>query len=724
MLPDRLSADTAVAIDQYLARLWHVPLCCPEMQVDADLVVSMADLIERLLETSGLSCQWTLPHDTVANTRLFGFDGHGAAFLLTRQDRRWQAWPVTSLEPSAPPAAIGSWRRIRRELALTEPLLACAPAPTPTGADPVPSESAHGKAFDPAGGDPLWKEFRRHGPLIRSILLISMMVAFLGVVTPLGFQTFADKILPYQAQGSLLVLAGFLLAGALATSLLQCYRDYQEHVLSARYASALGGTVFGRLLYMDIPYFDRRTVGDLTKLVEQIEESTQFLTRQLLGSLVSLLSLFVIVPLLFVYSPSLTLIVLAISAFMTLTVAGSLLPLRARVMQAYHFDARFQSATIELLKGIRTIKSLTNEHYFLHRTRAAMSDALHGQFRVDRLNTIVSAVVGFQSQLITLAVIFFGAQAVFSQAMTIGQLIAFNMLANNVVQPLVSLVMTGQGWANFRLAQRKLGELAHASAAASADCDHSVRLTGDIQLKGVTFGYEPDSPVLRNLDLDVRAGETLGIVGASGSGKSTLTSLLMGFYQPWSGTLRIGDRDVDVLPQYLLRARIATVPQHSFLFNTSVAWNTRLGRLTAPQNALDQALDAAHCRSFVAALPEGANTALSENGDNLSGGQRQRLAIARALVRDSDILIFDEATSALDPKTEADIRQTIMSACEGRTALIIAHRLSTLTDCDRIAMMAEGRVIAIGTHDELMGAEPAYRRLVRAAGSLPQDKPA
>jgi ABC-type bacteriocin/lantibiotic exporter with double-glycine peptidase domain len=557
------------------------------------------------------------------------------------------------------------------------------------------------------------RQFWQHQSYVWQILSVAILLALLSLAPALGFQAFADKILPNKAQQSLYVVVVLLLLAALATSLLQCFHDMLESTLMAQYQNGLGKIVFQRLLAMQMPFFDERSTGDLTKLFDQTQEVANFLVRQLLAAVVAVISLWVVLPLLISYSVSLSFIVIGIGVLMAMSVALGLKALRQRIQVAYRLDADFQSKLIEACKGMRTIKALANEGHFSQLLQRSHSHQLYGDYNVARLTHGMGAWVNFLSQLITIAVIFFGAQAVFAQNMTIGQLIAFNMLANNLVQPLLSLVMTAQGWEHFRLAQNKLHELRPKHPKPTPLPQQALSFKGHIDFKHVWFHYPgaPHEPVLQNIHLSIRAGESIGIVGGSGSGKSTLAQLLLGFYQPTRGQITLDGHDLRTLPSQQLRARIAWVAQDSFLFNTSVLNNVHLGRLSADFQAVQTALDDAQSTEFVLQLKDGMMTPLNESAGNLSGGQRQRLALARALIRNSDLLIFDEATSALDPMTEQSLLKTIKQASVGRTTLLIAHRLHTLVHCDRIIVMQQGQIIGEGTHNHLLQTHPHYQQL-------------
>lgn len=689
-------------------------------QSDSIILVLSQSIIEGYIASSlvlkkintlkGLRCSWkkidSIPKSPTAHTVWVVFSDEGDTYLVKKLGGnrfRLSTYDHSGVEVETYEDALGN---LTKDLGLTSSGLVIEPVQKTAKSETSTSY--------------VLRHFLIQKSTAKVIISISVVIALLGLATPLGFQTFTDKILPYSAQGSLLVVVALLLLAAIATSVFQCFRDYQESILFAKYQNGLGKEVFSRLLSMNVPYFDSQKVGDLTKLVDQIEEASNFLVRQLLSSFVSILSLLVVLPFLFFYSPMLSFIVIGIGLLMALTVGVSLKPLRDRVQKAYTYDASYQSTLIEMVKGMRTIKSLANESHFRHKINICLETNLYGGFHIARLGHIVRAIVNFQSQLITIAVIFFGAQAVFASEMTIGQLIAFNMMAGNVVSPLISLVLTASGWETFKLAKKRLEELQPPEPIALSVSGDDLDLNGPIEFEDVWFQYpvitseefqQPNQYVLKGINLTIQSNEIIGIVGGSGSGKSTLVNLLLGFYKPTSGKIKINGYNIDQIPPEVLRARISSVQQTSFLFNTSVLENVHLGRLNSTVADIHQALEASGSSSFVDDMSQKFLTQLSEDGGNLSGGQRQRLAIARALVRKSDILLFDEATSALDNRTEETIKETIYQACQDKTGIIIAHRLNTLSYCNRIVVMQAGEIEVVGTHQELLKGENSYQAM-------------
>lgn len=715
VLPLELHADCLVQIDHALNDLGQssqFTLSAAELIDDGYLPTR--ELLHHVSTLAGLELQvisFTQLHQLGSSDPIacLALTQDGAAFVLTLQPNQSITLQAFNEQQQVIQSFSGHWDGLQLELDLN-PQIICLVVRSHAVDAPSQPELRFVMAH-----------FWRHQRMVWQILGVAILLALLSLAPALGFQAFADKILPNHALQSLSVIVVLLLLAAAATSVLQCFHDMLESTLFAQFQNGLAQTVFRRLLAMPMTYLDARKTGDLTKLFDQVQEVANFLVKQLLAAVVATLSLLVVLPLLISYSLSLSLLVMTIGVLMAATVALGLQALRQRIQIAYQFDAQFQSKLIEACKGIRTIKALGQEGRFQDQLKRAHSHQLYGDFDVARLTHRIGAWVHWQSQLITIAVIFFGAQAVFSQQMTIGQLIAFNMLANNLVQPLLSLVLTAQGWEHFRLAHNKLHELTPPQAKhGPVIAPHT---QGLIEFQHLWFAYPkaPDEPVLQDINLRIHPGETIGIVGASGSGKSTLAQLLLGFYQPTRGAVVLDGLDVRQWPEQQLRTRIAWVSQETFLFNTSVFNNVHLGRLSANVAEVQTALEQAECTPFITQLSAGAGTLLDEDGQSLSGGQRQRLALARALVRNSDIMIFDEATSALDPATERSLLKSIEKTCATRTVIMIAHRLHTLLHCDRMVVLEQGRITGVGTHAALMATHTHYQHLWQALDQTHDD---
>lgn len=708
-LPDRLPWGSVAQIDALLARESAPGLLsymlAAEVEQDwvsaRDVAAGLRSLRGARLRVAGAerirSCS--------ATTRVIAFNAWGEAFVLNRiaEQTSDPEWATQWLDGDGLVSHQwqGPWRRLRRELGLIDECWFLSFAPEQPD---VLTDDEDGAHFVDA---PFWHLRKETVLIVGSGLLISAM----GVVTPLGFQAFTDKVLPFQAQSSLVVVVVMLTLAIFATGVLEAATDYLEGVTSARLQQRLGVEVIQRLLKMPVSYFDQTHAGEVTKLTDQVAEVAQFQVRQLLSSVVSLVSLVVVLPLLLLYHVGLTLMVLGVGLLMALTVALSLRVYRKKVATAYRLDAGFQSGLIELVKGIRTVKALTLERHMANRQIRRLDFQLFGGFDVERLGHLLRAFVNTQSRMVAVLILAVGAQASFKGEFSVGQLIAFYMLSDRLIQPLVSLVMAVNGWQKYRLAKEKLSELSKpADPGVSAVTQSAVSgpsalvgMDGDICFEDVWFRYPgSEVDVLKGVSFRVSEGRKVGVVGESGSGKSTLLLLLQGFYRPTRGRITLGGVDLCDFTLEDLRRQFSVVSQGSFLFNLSVFENIRLGRLSASAQDVWAALAAAHCHTFVEAMPGRYGALLSEDGLNLSGGQRQRLAIARAFLRDAPIMLFDEATSALDQQTEDAIKLGMRRVCDGKTTIMIAHRWSTLSDCHDIVVMAQGQVMETGAPDQVL----------------------
>jgi subfamily B ATP-binding cassette protein HlyB/CyaB len=390
--------------------------------------------------------------------------------------------------------------------------------------------------------------------------------------------------------------------------------------------------------------------------------------------------------------------------------------LRARLQDSFARGAENQAFLVETVNGIDTLKSMAVEPQVLRHWDNQLAAYVAACFKTQNLSTIANECVSLIGKLVTVATLWLGAQLVIGGQLSVGELIAFNMLAGRVSQPIMRLA---QLWTSFQqtgVSVQRLGDILNTPTELSKGTRSTLPpLKGRIEFDQVHFRYRTDgSEVLRGVSLRIEAGEVIGVVGRSGSGKSTLTRLLQRLYVPERGRVLVDGMDLALADVSSLRRQIGVVLQDSMLFNRSIRENIAL---TEPGAPLDSVIDAARmagAHEFILELPEGYDTVVGEHGASLSGGQRQRVAIARALIGNPRILIFDEATSALDYESERIIQQNMQTICRGRSVIIIAHRLSAVREANRILVVDRGQIVEQGSHTELLAQQAEhYCRLHR-----------
>lgn len=456
-----------------------------------------------------------------------------------------------------------------------------------------------------------------------------------------------------------------------------------------------------------------RRVGDTVARVRELENIRNFLTGQALTAVIDLTFSFVFLGVMCIYSVWLTLIV-AISLPVYAGISAGLVPgLRARLNEKFARGADNQSFLVEAVSGVETVKASAVEPQFIRRWETQLAAYVSAGFRVSQLGNIGQQLIQLVGKLVTLGTLFFGAKLVIDGRLTVGQLIAFNMMSQRVSAPVLRLAQLWQDFQQVGISMSRLGDILNTRTELPQSRQALPPVKGDISFSNVRFRYRPDGPpILHDVSLDIKAGQVIGIVGRSGSGKSTLTKLLQRLYIPEAGAVRIDGIDLALADPAWLRRQIGVVLQENLLFNRSIRDNIALTDPGAPMAAVISAATLAGAHEFICELPEGYDTMVGEHGSNLSGGQRQRLAIARALLTNPRILVFDEATSALDFETERIIQNNMKSMCAGRTVIIIAHRLSAVKHADQIVAMDRGQIVERGRHDELLTLSGYYAHLV------------
>ncbi|KWH31955.1 peptidase C39 [Burkholderia cepacia] len=539
--------------------------------------------------------------------------------------------------------------------------------------------------------------------LLGEVLAISLVLQLIALATPLFFQVVMDKVLVNHAMKTLNVIAVGLICATLFEAALSGIRTWVFAHTSSKIDVELGARLFRHLLALPLAWFQARRVGDSVARIRELENIRAFLTGNAVTLVMDLAFSFVFLGVMLWYSAWLTLIVVvSIPLYVLLSVVFTPI-IRRRLNEKFNKGAENQSFLVETISGIDTVKAMALEPRWTDRWDRQLAAYVSSGLSATNVATIASGGVTLISKLVTAAIMWLGATLVIDGKLTVGELVAFNMLAGQVSSPILRLAQLWNDFQQVGISMGRLGDILNTAPETAAKKTRVPRLDGAIEFDQVSFRYRPDaSDVIRQISVRIAAGEVIGIVGRSGSGKSTLTKLAQRLYVPDRGRVLVDGHDIAVIDTASLRQQIGVVLQENTLFNRSVRDNIALARPTASIDAVIDAARLAGAHEFICELPEGYDTLVGEHGTGLSGGQRQRIAIARALMTDPRILIFDEATSALDYESEAVIQANMRAICARRTVLIIAHRLSAVRDADRILVMDRGQIVEGGTHDTLL----------------------
>lgn len=559
-------------------------------------------------------------------------------------------------------------------------------------------------------------ELLKYRHLFGEVLLASFFIQILVLITPLFFQVVIDKVLVHRGLTTLDVLALGLIVVSVFEVILGGLRTYLFSHTAQRVDVVLGARLFDHLLRLPLRYFESRRTGDSVARVRELENIRNFLTGSALTLVIDLFFTVVFLAVMYYYAPTLTYIVLAsIPCYVILSLVITPL-LKVRVEEKFQRGAENQAFLVESVTGVETIKAMAVEPQLRNRWEEQLAGYVKSSFSAQHIGNIASQSARFINKVVTVACLWFGARLVISGELSVGQLIAFNMLASRVSSPVLRLTQLWQDFQQARISVERLGDILNTPAEPGYNPNRATlpALQGRIQFDNVTFRYRSDGPeTLRRVSLDLQPGEVVGLVGRSGSGKSTLTKLVQRLYVPESGRVLVDGVDLALVEPAWLRRQVGVVLQENVLFNRSVRENVALADPAMPMEKVIEAAKLAGAHDFILELPEGYDTLVGERGTGLSGGQRQRIAIARALSTDPRILIFDEATSALDYESERIIQENLRAICDNRTVLIIAHRLSTVRDADRIVVLDKGEIVEQGNHQALIDRNGAYAKLHR-----------
>lgn len=556
-------------------------------------------------------------------------------------------------------------------------------------------------------------EILKYKRIMGEVLLGAFVIQLFGLISPLFTQVILDKVIVHRSLTTLDVLATAFLAVTIFELLLNIARNYIFIHTANKLDAKLGAKLFRHLLALPFMYFEARKVGNIAARVRELDTIREFITNKAVSVIIDVFFSLVFVGVMLLYSVTLTLIVLAFVAVIACLYLTITPELRRRLEQKFQMAAVSNSYLVEAVTGVQTVKSLAIEGSMQRRWEDHLARYVRAGFRLAVMATVSGAFSGAVRRLMTIAILYCGVRAVLQNELTIGQLIAFQMFAGQFADPVLRLVNLWNEFQQALLSVDRLGDiLNHPQEASPEKAITLPELKGAVRLEAVCFQYSPGGQrVPDGISLSIRPGMSIGVVGRSGSGKSTLAKLLQGLYLPNEGAIYIDDIDIRHLNPIWLRFNIGVVLQENYLFSGTIRENIALPRPDAPMELILQVAKLAGAHEFIAQLPEGYDTMVSERGTSLSGGQRQRVAIARALITNPRFLLFDEATSALDYESEKIIRNNMQAFKKGRTTIIVAHRLATIQDCDAIIVLEKGRIVEAGNHAQLLERAGYYHHL-------------
>ena len=549
--------------------------------------------------------------------------------------------------------------------------------------------------------------------LLFEIFLASLLLQLFGLATPIFTQVIVDKVLVHKSTSMLNILLVGMLLIAVFQAVTSALRYYLLVHTTRRIDMQMVVNFYRHVLSLPMRYFEERKVGDILKRFNENARIRDFLAGRTLGVTLDCLMVFVYLALMFYYNIKLTILALAfIPGYVILAIIVTPI-FKRQFREAFEKSAEADSQMVESVTGVGTVKATAVERRIRWKLEGLIVQSLNVQFRSALAAMGTISVANLLQTLNVIFLFWYGAHLVINEELSIGQLVAFNLLVGNVTRPILNVVDLWREFQEINVAFERLNDVFDAKPEedpGSAALIKMPRVRGHIKFERVTFRYptRADKNALQNISLEILPGQTIALVGRSGSGKTTFANMLLRLHQPNEGRIFIDGYDLRQVSISSLRSQIGVVPQDVFLFSGTIRENIALGDPDAPLERVVGAAMLAGAHEFISELPLGYATRIGERGQSLSGGQKQRIAIARALFKQPRILIFDEATSALDSESERAIQQNLDQILRDRTTLIIAHRLSTVRGADRIVVMDRGAIVEQGNHYSLMRDKGMY----------------
>ncbi len=554
----------------------------------------------------------------------------------------------------------------------------------------------------------------KYWSVLRDCLLASFFIQIFGLLSPLVFMIIIDKVLGNNSLSTLDVLVFALIVVSLFEIFLNGLRTYLMSHTANRIDLMLGVRLFKHLMNLPLSYFETRQVGDTIARMRELENVRRFITGSAMMLGLDLLFLVVFLFVMFLFSPFLSYIVLGALPIL-FGVSFLLTPfLRDKLENRYAVGSSNQSFLVETISGIETIKGAAAEPRVRKKWENRLAEQVKIGFAGGHLANFLSQTTSVISKMLSVLLLWLGAKEVLQGNLTVGQLIAFNMLSSRVIAPIMRLSQIWKEFQQVNISIARIGDIFNNPTEPGFNPDKVSlpEIIGDVKFDHVSFRYKPDgAEILQDISFSIKAGEVIGVVGSTGSGKTTLVKLLQRLYVPERGRILIDGVDLSMVDASWLRRQIGVVMQDGVLFNNSIRDNIAMN---APELTIESVIDVsklAGAHKFILELPDGYDTLVGERGSQLSTGQRQRIAIARALATNPRMLIFDEATSSLDYESELMVQKNMNKICEGRTSFIIAHRLSTVRHANRILTLENGQLVENDSPEELLKSEGRYSLL-------------
>ena len=562
-------------------------------------------------------------------------------------------------------------------------------------------------------------------PYVGKLLFASLLItvaSLLSAIVPVFNARLVDTYLNSTVLSSSEIVVGVVRCAAaigLIQSVSVIFRIISQrraNRISCAMSDDLRKRLYDKIQRLSLTSISKKTSGDLMKRVTNDTETVRnFITNQGLYAVEKAISFLAVLIILISISPWLTLLVLAPAPIVLFAIYKFWSTIRIRYNRQWRCESRVNSVLHDIVKGIRVIKSFGTEKREIAKFDALCKRLCKVCVSNEQFWAMIFPYLTFVMGIGEFLVLYFGGRAVIDGGMKTGQLLEFTLYLVYIYQPLRWASTLPRRLGEFTTSLIKIFEILDEKSENNDLIDPNADFVpGDIEFSNVRFGYKTYETVLKDIDLHVDKGKMIGLVGHSGAGKSTLINLILRLYETDSGKITLNGVDIRTIPQEVYRKHTAVVFQETFLFMGTIYDNIAYARPDAQPSEIIAAAKAANAHGFIMDLPDGYNTLIGEDGHNLSGGERQRISIARAVLRNPDLLILDEATSALDPETEQSIQEALAKLVKGRTTFAIAHRLATLKNADTLVVIDKGRIAETGTHNELVAKNGIYAKLVKA----------